>query len=161
MEQLVGLFADIFNLSLLPCEVPTCFKKTTVIPVPSKNQAACLNDYCPLALISFNLKSFERLVMAHINSSLPDCFDPLQFAYWHNRSTTDAISLTLHSPLEHLDNKNTYVRVLFIDYTTCSQHYHRRYPGPSLITHSSRDAIATAAGAATSPISSCCLRIMP
>eukprot|EP00061_Rhincodon_typus_P013387 g39728.t1 len=39
------------------------------------------------------------------------------FTYQCNRSTADAISLSLHSSLEHLDNKNTYVRLLFIDYS--------------------------------------------
>ena len=56
--------------------------------------------------------------MAQINSSLPDYLDPLQFAYRHNRSTADVISLALHSTLEHLDNKDTYVRLLFIDYSS-------------------------------------------
>eukprot|EP00061_Rhincodon_typus_P003690 g20723.t1 len=58
------------------------------------------------------MKCFKRLVMAHINSSLPTCLNPLQFAYRHNRSTEDAISLALHSSLEHLDNKDTYIRFL-------------------------------------------------
>ncbi|CDQ92741.1 unnamed protein product, partial [Oncorhynchus mykiss] len=54
------------------------------------------------------------LVMAHINSILPDTLDPLQFAYHPNRST-DA-SIALHIALCHLDKRNPYVRMLFIDY---------------------------------------------
>eukprot|EP00061_Rhincodon_typus_P000704 g12500.t1 len=84
-DQLAEVFTDIFN------------------PVPEKTHAVCLNDYHPVALTSTNMKCFERLVMAHINSSLPTCLDPLQFAYCHNRSTVDAISLASHSSLEHLD----------------------------------------------------------
>ncbi len=42
--------------------------------------------------------------------------DPLQFAYRSNRSTDDAIAFTLHTALSHLENKNTYVRMLFVDY---------------------------------------------
>eukprot|EP00061_Rhincodon_typus_P007881 g30005.t1 len=61
---------------------------------------------------------FERLVMAHINSSLPTCLDPLQFTYQCNMSSKDAISLALHSALEHLDNKDTYDRLLLIDYSS-------------------------------------------
>ena len=64
------------------------------------------------------MKCFKRLVIARINSSFPDYLNPLQFAYCHNRSTADAISLALHSTLEHLDNKDTYVRLLFIDYSS-------------------------------------------
>eukprot|EP00061_Rhincodon_typus_P003034 g19119.t1 len=51
-DELAGVFPDIFNLSLLRSEVPTYFKKTTIIPVPKKNHAACLSDYHPVALIS-------------------------------------------------------------------------------------------------------------
>ena len=36
-----------------------------------------LNDYRPVALTSVAMKCFERLVMAHINSILPDTLDPL------------------------------------------------------------------------------------
>ena len=71
-----------------------------------------------MALTSIIMKCFEKLVMAQIKSSLPDFLDPLQFAYRRNRSTADAVSRALHSTLEHLDNKETYVRLLFIDYSS-------------------------------------------
>eukprot|EP00061_Rhincodon_typus_P003781 g20944.t1 len=64
------------------------------------------------------MKCFEKLVMAHINSSLPACLNSLQFAYRRNRSTVDAISLAQHSSLEHLDIKDTHVRFLFVDYSS-------------------------------------------
>uniref|UniRef100_A0A8K9XYH3 Reverse transcriptase domain-containing protein n=1 Tax=Oncorhynchus mykiss TaxID=8022 RepID=A0A8K9XYH3_ONCMY len=64
------------------------------------------------------MKCFERLVKDHITSTLPDTLDPLQFAYRQNRSTDDAISTTLHTALTHLDKRNTYVRMLFIDYSS-------------------------------------------
>ncbi|KAL3051735.1 hypothetical protein OYC64_001881 [Pagothenia borchgrevinki] len=61
------------------------------------------------------MKCFERLVKTFITSSLPD---PLQFTYRANRSTDDAIALTIHTALSHLDQRNTYVRMLFIDYSS-------------------------------------------
>ena len=61
------------------------------------------------------MKCFERLVMAHINTIIPETLDPLQIAYSPNRSTDDAISIALHTSLSHLDKRNTYVRMLFID----------------------------------------------
>eukprot|EP00061_Rhincodon_typus_P013143 g39327.t1 len=78
VDQLAEVFTDIFNLSILQAEVPTCFKKNTIIPVSKKTCATCLNDHHPVALTSINMKYIERLVMAHINSSLPSCLDPLQ-----------------------------------------------------------------------------------
>ncbi len=41
-----------------------------------------------------------------------------QFAYRPNRSTDDAISSTLHLALTHLENKDSYVRMLFIDFSS-------------------------------------------
>lgn len=35
-----------------------------------------------------------------------------------NRSTEDAITTTLHSILSHLEGRNTYARVLFIDFSS-------------------------------------------
>ncbi|KAI3363586.1 hypothetical protein L3Q82_001176 [Scortum barcoo] len=67
------------------------------------------------------MKCFERLVKSFITSSIPDSLDPLQFAYRPNRSTEDAFHrphLTLHTALSHLDQRDTYVRMLFIDYSS-------------------------------------------
>ena len=54
--------------------------------------------------------------MAHINSIITDTLDPLQFASRPKRSTDDAIAL--HTALSHLDKRNTYMRMLFIDYSS-------------------------------------------
>ena len=44
-EQLAGVFTDIFNLSLAQAAVPTCFKCTSIVPVPKHSSPKCLNDY--------------------------------------------------------------------------------------------------------------------
>eukprot|EP00061_Rhincodon_typus_P017380 g46056.t1 len=111
-DRLVDKFTDISKLSILQAEVPTCFKKGNIIPVPKKAHATCRNDHYPMALTSIIMKYVERLVTVHINPSLPDCLNPLQFAYQCNRSTVDSISLALLSSLEHLDNKDACVRLL-------------------------------------------------
>ena len=64
------------------------------------------------------MKCFERLVKDHITSTLPDTLDPLQFEYRPNRSTDDAIAIEQHPALTHLDKRNTYVRMLFINYSS-------------------------------------------
>jgi hypothetical protein len=66
------------------------------------------------------MKCFEKLVMAHMNTIIPESLDPLQFAYHPNRSTDDATSIALHTALSHLDKRNFYVRMLFIDYSSVS-----------------------------------------
>ncbi|KAK1784346.1 hypothetical protein P4O66_003511 [Electrophorus voltai] len=117
-DQLADVLTDIFNISLSCTVVPTCFKTTTIVPVPKKPMVSCLNDYRPIALTSIIMKCFERLIMRHIKTQLPPSLDPLQFAYRPNRSTDDAISTTLHLALTHLEKKGTYIRMLFIDFSS-------------------------------------------
>eukprot|EP00061_Rhincodon_typus_P003419 g20038.t1 len=84
-DQLAEVFTNVFNLSLLQVEVPTCFKKTTILPVPKKAHAVSTNDHRSIPLTSIIMKCFKKLDMSQINSSLPTCLNPLQFAYRHNR----------------------------------------------------------------------------
>ncbi len=116
--QLAGVFTDIFNLPLSLSVVPLCFKKSTIVPIPKKNKITCLNDWRPVALTPIFSKCFEKLIRDYICSVLPASLDPLQFAYRSNRSTDDAIAFTLHTALSHLENKNAYVRMLFVDYSS-------------------------------------------
>ncbi len=79
----------------------------------------CLNDWRPVALTPICSKCFEKLIRDCICSVLPASLYPLQFAtYLSNRSTDDDIAFTLHTALSHLENKNTYVRMLFVDYSS-------------------------------------------
>ncbi|KAI3368296.1 hypothetical protein L3Q82_008008 [Scortum barcoo] len=67
--------------SLELCEVPSCFKCSTIIPIPKKLSITGLNDYRPVALMSVVMKSFERLVLAHLKDITGPLLDTLQFAY--------------------------------------------------------------------------------
>ncbi|KAK3536802.1 hypothetical protein QTP86_025583, partial [Hemibagrus guttatus] len=91
---------------------------TTIVPVLKNSIVSSLNDCCPVALTPSSMKCFERLVMRHIKTQLPPSLDPLQFAYRPNRSTDDAITSTLHLALTHLDNKDSYVRMLSTDFSS-------------------------------------------
>ena len=71
-HQLASVFTDIFNMSLIESVIPTCFKQTTIVPVPNSTKVTCLNDYRPIALMSIAMKCFERLVLAHINTNIPE-----------------------------------------------------------------------------------------
>ena len=41
-DQLASVFTDIFNLSLTESLIPTCFKQTTIVPVPNNTKVICL-----------------------------------------------------------------------------------------------------------------------
>ncbi|KAI4890208.1 hypothetical protein NFI96_015999, partial [Prochilodus magdalenae] len=112
------LWSNIYNTSLSQAIVPQCFIATTIVPLPKKKSASSPSDYCHIALTPIIMKCFERLVKDHITSRLPATFDQLQFAYCPNRSTDDAISSALHLSLTHLANKNSYVWMLFNDFSS-------------------------------------------
>ncbi|KAK3531636.1 hypothetical protein QTP70_025878 [Hemibagrus guttatus] len=127
MADLADVFTDIFNISLSSAVVPKCLKTTTIIPMAKKSPVSCLNDYRPISLTPIIMKCFERLIRRQIKDLLPPSLDSMQFVYCPNRSTDDAINTTLHLSLTHLENKDTYVRMLFIDFssafnTTIPQH---------------------------------------
>ena len=44
-DQLASVFTDIFNISLSESVIPTCYKQTTIVPVPKNTKVTCLNDY--------------------------------------------------------------------------------------------------------------------
>ena len=117
-DQLAPIFTRIFNRSLELCEVPSCFKRSTIIPVPKKSSITGLNDYRPVALTSVVMKSFERLVLTHLKGITGPLLDPLQFAYRANRSVDDAVNMGLHYILQHLDSPGTYARMLFVDFSS-------------------------------------------
>ncbi|KAI4879075.1 hypothetical protein NFI96_030394, partial [Prochilodus magdalenae] len=117
-DELASTFTDIFNLSLAQSTVPVCFKTTTIIPIPKKSTITSMNDYRPIALTPIVMKCFERLILSHIKRSLPSTLDPHQSAYRANRSTDDSVSLAIHTALNHLDSANSYVRMLFIDFSS-------------------------------------------
>ncbi|KAK3574559.1 hypothetical protein QTP86_010173 [Hemibagrus guttatus] len=116
-DQLAFIFSQIFNRSLELCEVPACFKRSTIIPIPKEPKMTGLNDYRPVALTSVVMKSFERLVLAYLKNITGPLLDPLQFAYRANRSVDDAVNMGLHFILQHLDKSGTYVRLLFVDFS--------------------------------------------
>ena len=55
-DLLASVFADIFNLFLTEAIIPTCFKQTTIDPVPKKVKVISLNYYHPVSLTSVAMK---------------------------------------------------------------------------------------------------------
>ncbi len=60
------------------------------------------------------MKSFERLVLAYLKTPL----DPLQFVYRASMSVEDAVNMGLYFILQYLDRPGTYVRILFLNFSS-------------------------------------------
>ena len=117
-NQLAPIFTEVFNSSLTQRKVPQCFKTSCIVPVPKKPTITRLNDYRPVALTSVIMKVLEKFVLNYLKSVTKDICDPHQFAYQSNRSVDDAVALGIHYMLQHLDTPNSYVRMLFVDYSS-------------------------------------------
>ncbi len=116
-EQLTDVLTDIFNTSLSQAVIPTCLKSTEIIP--TKEITCVLSKRLPSHSTDSNHNEllWEASHAQHQNQppqhtrSAPVCIRP-------NLSTDDAISSTLHLALTHLENKDSYVRMLFIDFSS-------------------------------------------
>ncbi|KAK3551007.1 hypothetical protein QTP70_011525 [Hemibagrus guttatus] len=64
---------------------------------------------------TYNMKQYLQHNAQNITRPL---LDPLQFAYRANRSVDDAVNMGLHFILQHLDKSGTYVRLLFVDFSS-------------------------------------------
>eukprot|EP00061_Rhincodon_typus_P012261 g37887.t1 len=77
-DQLAEIFTDIFNLSFLQAEVPTCFKKATIIPVPKKAHHSTLEPpkRCILSPLLHSLYTHHSVVKFRMNAIYKFADDP-------------------------------------------------------------------------------------
>jgi hypothetical protein len=59
----------------------------------------------------------ERVVAEELNTMVGESLDPLQFAYKPRRCVEDA-SLALDTVTRHLDSQHSFVRILFMDFSS-------------------------------------------
>ena len=60
----------------------------------------------------------ERIVLQKLLPQTQAFLDQNQYAYKSNRSTSDATLALLHHCYEHLEQTNSFVRILFIDFSS-------------------------------------------
>ena len=101
-----------FKLSI-SSGIPRIWKTAVIVPVPKKTTAKGYNDYRPIALTSVPFKCLDRILLKHLLPEIEDNLDPYQFSYRKNKSTEDATLLYNNLVVEHLENKNAYVRSVF------------------------------------------------
>ena len=117
-RELSFIYTYIFNMSLYMNIIPDIWKTSKITPVPKSNSIKQMNDLRPIALTSLPMKCLEKLILKRI---LPECqshLDPYQFAYKAKRSVEDAILYFTNNIYSHLDIPKSYVRSLFIDFSS-------------------------------------------
>ena len=116
--ELSSVFTFMFNLSLSTGKIPIKWKTSEIIPVPKKHAFVTMNDLRPVALTSIIMKCFEKIVLNLLREEVNKKLDPMQFAYKAKRSVEDAVLVFVNSILKHLETPHTYVRTLFVDFSS-------------------------------------------
>ena len=116
--ELAGIFTTLFNLSLRQSNIPTTWKSAEIIPVPKKPMFTDMNNLRPVALTPIIMKCFERLVLKLLKREVEPQLDPLQFAYKTNPGVEDTVLVFVNNALKHMENPKTFVRILFIDFSS-------------------------------------------
>ena len=117
--QLSHILQQLFQLSVDTHQIPLNWLTAELIPVMKPNVSLgnwVKNDLRPVALTAIIMKSLERIVLRHLNPE--KLIDSSQFAYIKDRSVEDASLILQHNIQAHLDHPRTYVRVMFIDFSS-------------------------------------------
>lgn len=118
MDFIIAPLVILFRASLLTGYIPKTWRgsKVTFIPKPGKETYGKASSYRPISLMSFILKTLEKLVDKHIRyKELKDNpIDHNQHAYRAGRSTDSAIHSILHEIEESLRDKKISL-FIFVD----------------------------------------------
>ena len=117
-EQLCNVFCRLFQLSIDKCIIPKVWKTSKIVPVPKKTNPVEMNDFRPVALTSIAMKCFERIMLNFLMCEVSHLLDPYQFAYRARRGVEDAKLCILNSIYKHLELPKSYVRILFVDFSS-------------------------------------------
>lgn len=117
-DQLVEPLTVLFQASLDLHIVPRIWKMTEVVPIPKNRFPKTKNDLRPIALTSLIMKCLEHIVKHHLCIQVNHLQDPLQFAYCEGKSVQDAVVTLIHNVSHHLDQPNSQVRILYVDFSS-------------------------------------------
>lgn len=117
-QQLAPIFQRLFQSTLDSHTIPQLWKTSNVIPVPKKQCPKGLNDYRPVALTSIAMKCLERIIKTFLLQDTDHLLDPMQFAYRPHRGVEDATLYLLHHTYRHLDKTGSWIRMLFLDFSS-------------------------------------------
>ena len=107
-----------FNWSLQACVIPNMWKTSILVPVPKKSNPKELNDLRPVALTPIFMKCLEKIVLKKLLDIVNSSLDSLQFAYKKSVGVEDAVLTLIDSLTSHLEKRNTYCRIMYLDFSS-------------------------------------------
>lgn len=110
-KNVLYVYDEIFDCS--EAIVPTCFKRSTIIPVLKHNKPSSLNDYCPVAITSLVMKMIEQLVKDIPPSRTPSTHYSPNCVQHHHPQHWSPKGCVLHFKKLAFKNKNRSIQGLF------------------------------------------------
>lgn len=107
----------LFNYSIACCQPPSCWKMSSVVPIPKVLKAKSTAEFRPISLLSILSKVLERHFYSLISQHLSDSF-PLancQWGFQPGKSTVSALLHATHDWLQLLE-KGVEISAVFFDF---------------------------------------------
>ena len=118
---LAAPIAAIYNSSVRQSYVPPSWKQADILPIPKVSQVTSLAKHLrPIALTPVLSKVLESFVVSWMRRAT--VHSETQFGGIKDSSTTLALTTMLHHMLQRLERKNTYARILLIDFSKAFDH---------------------------------------
>ena len=118
---LASPIAAIYNSSVRQSYVPPSWKQADIRPIPKDPQVTSLAKHLrPIALTPVLSKVLESFVVSWMREETEHC--ETQYGGIKDSSTTIALITMLHHVLQRLERKNTYARILLIDFSKAFDH---------------------------------------
>ena len=113
--------AAIYNSSVRQSYVPPSWKQADILPIPQVSQLTSLSKHLrPIALTPVVSKVLESFVVSWMRRAT--VHRETQYGGIKYSSTTLPLITMLHHVLQRLERKNTYARILLIDFSKAFDH---------------------------------------
>ena len=118
---LASPIAAIYNSSVRQSYVPPSWKQVEILPIPKIPQVISLAKHLrPIALTPVLSKVLESFVVSWMREAT--VHSETQYGGIKDSSTTLALITMLHHVLQRLERKNTYARIMLIDFSKVFDH---------------------------------------
>jgi hypothetical protein len=96
-------------------EVPECWTKSVIVPVPKKPGATSLDAHRGISLLNSAPKLFNRVILSRIQAQVDPCLRPEQNGFRPNRSTIQHV-MVLRRLMEEAISHKLEAHFIFVDY---------------------------------------------
>ena len=115
--ELAEPVCHIFNTSLSTGEFPNIWKDALITPIPKTPSVSCEEELRPISLTASLSKILEDFVVNWMVDDVKHKINPQQFGCLKGTSTTFCLIDMINNWLRTLDDKSSYLRIVFLDFS--------------------------------------------